>query len=149
MEKLTREKLRILLVDDEENDAELLQYALQEAGYAYPLTHLRNGGLALEYFRFKKASASPVPHIILLDVKMPRLGGLEVLRTLREHPVFGHLPVIMLSSSAAESDVQESYRLGVFQFLRKEARYENVLEALEAFLLAEKAQHQIYAGGTD
>jgi two-component system response regulator len=148
MEPLIREKLRILLVDDEQNDAVLLQRALKQAGYLYPLTHLHNGGLALEYFRFKRASASAAPHIILLDVKMPRLNGLEVLRSLREHPLFQHLPVIMLSSSGAEADIQESYRLGVFQFLRKEARYVNVIEAIEAFLLAEKAQSQMFVDRT-
>jgi CheY-like chemotaxis protein len=132
--KLNRKNLRILLVDDDENDAELLQCALIEAGFTHSLTHFRNGAIALEYFKYTKATGSLVPHIVLLDLNMPLIDGVRALHRLRETSSFRDLPVIILTGIDDPAKRCELAHLGIFRFLKKQSNCANVVPALDDFI---------------
>jgi len=105
----------ILLVDDDENDVLLTQMALEQAGVSYPVHIAKNGREALDYVRgsgnFSDREKYPAPYLVLLDVKLPYVPGLEVLRQVRERPEFDAVIVIMLTSSNDPKDIDEAYRL--------------------------------------
>jgi CheY-like chemotaxis protein len=132
--KLDRSSLRILLVDDDDNDTELLRHALVDAGFRYPLTHFRNGAITLEYFKYKKATGSQAPHIILLDINMPLIDGVRALRRLREKSSFRDLPVIILTGAEDPAKRCELAHLGIFRFLTKQSNGTNVISALDDFI---------------
>jgi len=132
--KLNRKNLRILLVDDDEHDAELLQCVLIETGFTHPLTHFRNGAIALEYFKYTKATGSLVPHIVLLDLNMPLIDGVRALHRLREASSFRDLPVIILTGTDDPAKRCELAHLGIFRFLKKQANCANVVSALDDFI---------------
>jgi CheY-like chemotaxis protein len=132
--KLTRKNLRILLVDDDEDDTELLRGALVRAGFTDSLTHFRNGAIALEYFKYTKATGSLVPHVILLDLNMPLIDGVRALHRLREASSFRDLPVIILTGADDPAKRRELAELGIFRFLKKTANCDNVISALDDFI---------------
>jgi CheY-like chemotaxis protein len=105
----------LLLVDDEEDDAFLFRLAAQEAGISRPILTAHSGEAALDLLAAEGVS----PALIVLDIKMPGIDGLEVLRRLRADPAHKELPVVMLSGSDLESDREESMRLGCKLFLMK------------------------------
>ncbi len=114
--------VEILLVEDSDADAELILRALRKGNIVNKLVRVRDGVEALEFvFRegaFKDRSGEQL-RLILLDLKMPRLSGLDVLRRLKADPVARLIPVVVLTSSAEEQDVIESYKLGVNSYLVK------------------------------
>ena len=131
---LTRKNLRLLLADDDDNDSELLRRALTQAGFTHPLTHFRNGAIALEYFKYAKATGSQVPHLILLDLNMPLIDGVGALHRLRKASPFRDVPVIILTG---DDDVQKRHevaQLGIFRYLTKEIHGTNVIAALDDFI---------------
>ena len=132
--KLDRANLQIALVDDEENDCELLQAALAEAGFKRPLTYLRNGEIALEYFKYLKARGAAWPHLLMLDINMPVMGGVDALRLLREASSFRNLPVIILTGSEDTAKRRDLAHLGIFRFLKKQPNGANVISALDDFI---------------
>jgi len=132
--ELSRKNLRILLVDDDENDTELVRAALIEAGFTHPVTHFRNGGIALEYFKYTKATGSLGPHIVLLDINMPLIDGTRALHRLREASSFRDLPVIILSGNDDPAKRCEVAHLGIFRFLKKQPNCANVISALDDFI---------------
>jgi len=139
MKALTKETIKIMLVENDENDVFFLRRALTHAGYTNPLIHLQNGKAAVNYFKTLEASSSAsVPDIALMDIKMPVMDGFDVLSWLRQESSFKELPVIMLSSSDDLSDMTKSRRLGIYKFLTKQVHYDNVISSLESFLLLPK-----------
>ena len=117
----------ILLVEDNPLDAELTLEALKEPAIAENIVLLRDGVEALDYLfcREKYADRLPKnPGLILLDLKMPKLNGLEVLRTIKGTEKLKSIPVIMLTSSKETPDLKESYRLGVNAYVVKPVDYE-------------------------
>ena len=124
---------RILLVEDKAQDVELTLRALAESNLANQVDVARDGVEALDYIYSRgKFSARPpgLPAVVLLDIKMPRLTGLEVLRQLRADPNFRSLPIVMLTSSREEPDLAESYALGVNAYIVKPVLFERFLEAV-------------------
>lgn len=105
----------LLLVDDDKADVAVALLALERHGLAERAAILRDGVEALQYLR----SAPVPPRLILLDLRMPRLGGLELLARIREDERFARAPVVILSASSLETDVRESYRRGANSFVRK------------------------------
>ena len=106
----------ILLAEDSPADAEMAIDALREAHLANPIVHVEDGIEALDYLlmRGKHAGrAEGLPAVLLLDIKMPRMDGLEVLREIRTDERLKHLPVVVLTSSREESDLARSWDLGV------------------------------------
>ena len=112
----------ILLVEDSPADAEMAIDALREANLANPIVHVEDGVEAMEYLlrqgRFAGRSDEE-PAVLLLDIKMPRMDGLEVLKHIRSHDKLKKLPVVILSSSREESDLARSWDLGVNAYVVK------------------------------
>ena len=132
--KLTRKNLRLLVVDDDDNDTELLRLALAEAGFTHPITHFRNGAIALEYFKYTKATGAQVPHLILLDLNMPLIDGVGALHRLRELSPFRNVPVIVLTGADDAEKRRAVAKLGIFRYLMKEINCTNTVAALDDFI---------------
>ena len=112
----------ILLAEDSPADAEMAIDALQEANLANPIVHVQDGVEALDYLyaRGKHAGRPPGdPAVLLLDIKMPRMDGLEVLQDMRNNPLMRRIPVVMLTSSREENDLARSWDLGVNAYVVK------------------------------
>jgi CheY-like chemotaxis protein len=124
---------RILLVEDQALDAELTLAALEEHHIANEVVVVRDGVEALDYLyrRGKFAGRTPeLPVVVLLDIKMPRLNGLEVLRTIKADPLLKRLPVVMLTSSREEPDLVQAYELGVNAYVVKPVDFRQFSDAV-------------------
>ena len=124
---------RILLVEDSENDIEMTLEALQERQLANQIDVVRDGAEAVNYLfcRDRYATRNPVPPVVVvLDVKLPKLNGIEVLRVIRAAPQFRRLPVVMLTSSREEPDLRDSYELGCNAYVVKPVDFQRFSEAL-------------------
>ncbi|HBZ47929.1 MULTISPECIES: response regulator [unclassified Stenotrophomonas] len=112
----------ILLAEDSPADAEMAIDALKEARLANPIVHVEDGVEAMDYLLRRGAFAhreEGLPAVLLLDIKMPRMDGLEVLRQIRNAEELKRLPVVILSSSREESDLARSWDLGVNAYVVK------------------------------
>ncbi|HYG21408.1 MAG TPA: response regulator [Verrucomicrobiae bacterium] len=113
----------VLLVEDDQNDVFLVERALRQAGIAAPMHNATNGQEAIDYLQGKEQfgdrEAYPLPYLILLDIRMPYMNGLEFLQWLKEHPAFGNIAVVMLTSSFAEREHQAAMELGALDILGK------------------------------
>jgi CheY-like chemotaxis protein len=126
---------RILLVEDNENDVELTLTALQECRLRNEVEVVHDGAEALDYIYNRGNFAGRtdcLPCVILLDLKMPRVDGLEVLRQIKSDPDIRHIPVVMLTSSREEKDLVVSYDLGVNAFVVKPVDFDQFLQAIRA-----------------
>lgn len=123
----------ILLAEDSPHDAEMAIDALREAHLVNPIVHVEDGVEALDYLLRRGRFADrtdPDPAVLLLDIKMPRLDGLEVLKQLREEESLKRLPVVILSSSREESDLARSWDLGVNAYVVKPVDVDQFFEAV-------------------
>ena len=113
----------VLLVDDDPNDVELLQRVFRNDPLANRIVVVRDGVEALEYLfgtgRYHDRDPAHQPQVVLLDLNLPALDGLEVLRRIRADPRFRKLPVVILSSSDADRDKLAGYELGANSYVRK------------------------------
>lgn len=112
----------ILLAEDSPADAEMAIDALKEARLANPIVHVEDGVEAMDYLLRRGAFAhreEGLPAVLLLDIKMPRMDGLEVLRCIRDTEELKRLPVVILSSSREESDLARSWDMGVNAYVVK------------------------------
>ncbi|MEK7674758.1 MAG: response regulator [Verrucomicrobiota bacterium] len=127
-------EVEILLVEDNPRDAELALRALKKRHLANHLVWVKDGAEALDYIFGMSADApqaiNPVPKVILLDLKLPKVDGLEVLRRLKGDERTKHIPVVVLTSSREEQDIVQSYRLGVNSYIVKPVDFENFSEAV-------------------
>ena len=123
----------ILLAEDSPHDAEMAIDALRDANLANPIVHVEDGVEALDYLyrrgRYEGREGGD-PAVLLLDIKMPRMDGLEVLTELRNAGDFGHLPVVILSSSREESDLARSWDLGVNAYVVKPVDVDQFFDAV-------------------
>jgi CheY-like chemotaxis protein len=124
---------RILLVDDNPRDTELALEALKASHLANEVLALRDGVEALDYLYCRRAfegRTEGLPAVILLDLKMPRMNGIQVLREIKESPVLKVIPVVVMTSSREEQDVIQSYQLGVNAYVVKPLKFEEFLSAV-------------------
>ena len=124
----------ILLAEDSQADAEMAIDALREANLINPIVHVEDGVEALDYLlrRGKFADrAEGMPAVLLLDIKMPRMDGLEVLQAIREHDHLRCLPVVILSSSREESDLARSWDMGVNAYVVKPVDVDQFFQAVK------------------
>ena len=123
----------ILLVEDNPDDQELTRLAFAKHNLQNDLVIVNDGVEALEYLFGSEGQNDPNPHslpaVVLLDLKLPRLDGLEVLRRIRAHPHTRTLPVVVLTSSKEENDVAASYSSGVNSYVRKPVDFVEFVEA--------------------
>ncbi|HBG08305.1 MAG: two-component system response regulator [Geobacteraceae bacterium GWC2_58_44] len=123
----------ILLIEDNPDDEELTRLAFQESGIANRLEIVRDGAEALDYLNATGSWADRAggnPNLILLDLKLPKIGGLEVLRRLRAEPRTQLIPVVILTSSVEEQDVTRGYKLGCNSYIRKPVDFDQFAEAV-------------------
>jgi len=123
----------LLLVEDNPDDEALTLRALRKYNLANEVVVARDGQEALDYLfgdgKFNGRDTSQLPQVILLDLKLPKVDGLEVLERLRAHPQTSRVPVVVLTSSNEESDLIRSYDLGANSYVRKPVNFEEFLEA--------------------
>jgi two-component system response regulator len=128
------EKNEIILVEDNESDAELTIRALKKNNILNKLIHLQDGQEALEYIfatgKYSERNINELPKVILLDLKMPKVGGLEVLKKIKSDNRTKIIPVIILTSSKEDKDIIEGYKLGVNSYIVKPVRFENFVKAV-------------------
>lgn len=117
----------ILLVEDNPNDAELAIRALKKNNLANNLIHLEDGREALDYLYDEN---NEMPKLILMDVKMPRIDGIEVLRRLKSDDKKKIIPVVMLTSSKEDKDIIEAYNLGVNAYIVKPVDFDQFVKAV-------------------
>ena len=132
------ETKRILLVEDNANDVELTLAALDEYHLANEVVVTRDGTEALDYLYRRGAFAERPPQhpvLILLDLKMPKVDGLQVLREMKSDPILKLIPVVVLTSSREEQDVVEGYRLGVNAYVVKPVAFEKCVEVIKHLTL--------------
>jgi CheY-like chemotaxis protein len=123
----------ILLVEDNPNDLELTLIALEKSKLANDVVILRDGREALDYLHSTGDYANRTagnPAVVLLDLKLPKVDGLEVLRTIRESAQLRSIPVVMLTSSKEEQDLLRSYSLGVNAYVVKPVDFQEFIKAI-------------------
>ena len=131
---MAEKNIEILLVEDNPNDVELTLHALKENNLSNHIEVARDGAEALDFIFCQGAhshrSVDQSPKVILLDLKLPKVDGLEVLKRLKSDPRTRKIPVVMLTSSREESDIVESYQLGVNSYIVKPVDFEQFTEAV-------------------
>ena len=124
----------ILLVEDNEVDEELTLRALEQNNIKNEVVVARNGVEALDYLwgtgTYAGRDTSQMPHVILLDLKLPKIDGLEVLKRMRSDERTRLLPVVILTSSREQQDMVESYSLGANSYVRKPVDFDQFVEAI-------------------
>ena len=129
---MNTQAVHIVLVEDNPADAELTVRALREFNMVNEIVHLTDGVEALDYFfargRYADRSPQPLPKLVLLDLKLPKIDGLEVLRQLKADEKTRCIPVVVLTSSREDRDLIESYGLGVNSYLVKPVDFDQFLE---------------------
>ena len=124
---------RILLVEDSARDAELILDALEGHKVVNEVTHVRDGAEALDYLYRRGAFAGrsdDQPVLMLLDLKLPKVDGLEVLRQIKGDATLKMIPVVMMTSSRQEQDLVRSYQLGVNAYVVKPMKFQDFVEAV-------------------
>jgi len=124
----------IILVEDNRHDAELTIRALQKGGVAGTILHLNDGEEAMDYFfgsgAFAARKTGDTPKLILLDIKMPKLDGIEVLKRLKADAATRIIPVVLLTSSQEERDILETYNLGANSYIVKPVDFDGFQQAI-------------------
>jgi two-component system, response regulator len=127
-------EVEILLVEDNKNDAELTIRALKKNNLANNLVHLKDGAEAIDFLLSQGAYAGrpeeKKPRVILLDLKMPKVSGIEVLRVIKSDVRTKDIPVVVLTSSREDPDVKECYALGVNSYVVKPVDFEHFVKAV-------------------
>lgn len=120
---------RILLIEDDPNDVELIQLALENYNFVNQIDVVMDGEQALTYLHgTATASASPLPRLVLLDLKLPKVDGIQVLRAIRTHPLTRELVVVVMTSSAESQDLSACYDLGVNSYIIKPLDFQQFIE---------------------
>ena len=126
--------LTILMADDDDDDCLLTRAAFQRAQIANELRFVHNGEELLDYLHrrgaFADPQSSPRPALILLDLNMPRKDGREALRDIKASPALRRIPVVVLTTSSAAEDVNNTYDLGANSFVTKPTSFEGLVEAV-------------------
>lgn len=128
--------VELLLVEDSPTDAELTIRALQKRNMANNLVHVKNGADALDLLfgtgnHAGSADIIFVPKVILLDIQMPKMNGIEVLQKIKADPRTKSVPVVMLTSSKESSDIQKCYDLGANSYIVKPVNFEGFATAIQ------------------
>jgi two-component system, response regulator len=127
------DSVEVLLVEDSDDDAEMTMHSLSIHRLGNRIVRLRDGQEALDYFFLdggKESTRHALPKLILLDIKMPKVDGLEVLRELRGNPMTASLPIVLLTSSAEERDLHMAYELHANSYIVKPVVFEKFVESV-------------------
>ena len=123
----------IVLVEDSDEDAELTLRALKRRNFANTVHRIVDGAEALDYFfeHDEKGSAKALPRVVLLDLKLPKVNGLEVLRRLKGDDRTRSVPVVVLTSSKEDRDLEEAYRRGANSYIVKPVEFDRFMQSIE------------------
>lgn len=126
---MSNEEIEILLVEDSNEDAALAIRALKKKNLGNKLVHLKDGVEALDFIygtgTYEGQKTNFLPKVILLDLKMPRLNGMDVLRRIKSDPETKAIPVVILTSSAEDPDIKTAYELGANSYIVKPVEFDN------------------------
>jgi len=132
----------ILLIEDDSNDILFIQRAFRQVDGDYPIHIVKDGDEAVDYLSGKEKYADrdsyPLPALVLLDLKLPRRSGIEVLSWMRQQPVLRRTPVVVLTSSQESTDVNRTYDVGVSSYLVKPVSFDalaTMIAAMDAYWL--------------
>jgi len=131
---MSETKKQILLVEDDNNDAELTIKALKESNIANQIIRVEDGEEAINYLKCEgkyQSRQNLHPALILLDLKLPKINGLEVLKTIRGNAALKYIPVVVLTSSREEQDLIRSYELGVNAYVVKPVDFQKFALAIK------------------
>src|SRR5262245_28155819 len=141
------DKCPILLAEDEQNDVFLIKRAFQKIQLLNPIRVVSDGQEAINYLRgdgiYADRERFPFPTVVLLDLKMPRMGGFDVIAWVRQQPGLKRLPLVVLTSSKDGPDINRAYELGANTYLAKPVEFDGLVEMLKSlslywFIMAEK-----------
>jgi len=122
-------EVEIVLVEDDPNDAELIMRVFRKHNLANAMVHVKDGAEALDFLLAPdgdgQGAARVAPKVVLLDLKLPKVNGIEVLRRIKSDERTKTIPVVVLTSSREERDLQDAYALGVNSFVTKPIRFED------------------------
>ncbi len=128
--------VEILIVEDNPHDAELTLRALRNNNLANNVFIAEDGAEALDFFfcrgRFADRSINNPPKVVLLDLKLPKINGLEVLKAVKEDPRTCNIPIVVVTSSRQEPDIKEAYALGVNSYVVKPVDFDQFLNAMSS-----------------
>lgn len=131
---MTDRIVEILLVEDNKRDADLTLRALKKRNLNNKIVWVKDGEAALDYLfarnEYEHRSINNKPKVVLLDLKMPKVDGLEVLKEIRTHPVTKTIPVVILTSSKEEQDIVKSYEYGVNSYIVKPVDFTKFLDSV-------------------
>jgi CheY-like chemotaxis protein len=129
----------ILAIEDEDDDIALIKRAFKKANIVNPLRFLNDGEQAINYLsgkaEFADRTTYPLPSLVLLDLKLPRKTGLEILEWRQTQPILRRIPVVVLTSSRQTVDLERAYDLGVNSYLVKPVEFNDLLEMIRALKL--------------
>ncbi len=132
--QMQNREIEILLVEDNMDDAELAILALRKKNIANSLVHLENGAEALDFLfgkgKYAGRNISNKPKVILLDLKMPKVDGLEVLKQIKADEETKVIPVVVLTSSKENPDIEQAYLLGANSYMVKPVEFDNFTQAV-------------------
>ncbi len=125
---LRRPTVTVLHIDDDPNDTELLRAATRKAQVDFILHNVEDGERAIAYLSgtgaYRDRDQYQIPSLILLDLKMPRATGFEILKWIRKHPELGDIPVVVLSGSQLKDDIERAYEVGANSYVVKPLGFE-------------------------
>ncbi len=125
------ETVTIVLAEDDDGHATLIERNLKRAGLTNGFVRVRDGQEAMDYFLGETPGASsPAASVLLLDIKMPRVDGVEVLRCLKKNPKTARLPIIMLTTTDDPREIERCYELGCNVYVTKPVEYESFIDAI-------------------
>lgn len=131
---MDEKKVEILLVEDNPNDAKLTLRALKKNNILNDVQWVKDGVEALDYIfaenQYSDRTISDTPRVIFLDLKLPKVNGIEVLERIKNDPRTRKIPVVVLTSSAEDSDLKKCYQLGVNSYIVKPVDFEGFMEAV-------------------
>jgi len=141
----------LLLVEDDSNDVFLIKRAFKRANFKVPVSVVNDGDAAIGYLQgidvYSDRTQHPIPSLIVLDLKLPRRSGLEVLEWLRAQPVLRRIPVIVLTSSKESADVNKAYEVGANSYLVKPVTFNELsamAQSIESYWLSINQYPAIY-----
>ncbi len=131
---MTNEECEIIIVEDDPNDAELITRVLKKHNLGNCLTHLKDGAEALDFLfgegAYQHRKGSNPPRVVLLDLKLPKMNGIEVLRKVKADERTKRIPIVILTSSREDRDLKDAYELGVNSFVTKPIRFDEFAEVV-------------------
>src|SRR3569832_2196910 len=127
-------EIEILLVEDNPNDAELAIRALKKQHLGNNLIHVEDGAEALDFIygmgKYSSRNTNNIPKVILLDLKLPKVGGIEVLQKVKADPRTKAIPIVVLTSSAEDPDIKKCYELGANSYIVKPVQFDNFAKTI-------------------